>query len=101
MQMPNGTGKTTTLALLSAALSGLARDGQWNEATVKSLQKREADSGPGSFEVRLLLNDRRVTVIMTFDFELGQDSYKTTRGARQVDGFDPPAEFRRFLNEDF
>jgi hypothetical protein len=59
------------------------------------------DSGPGSFEVRLLLNGRRVTVVMTFDFETGRVYYKTTRGSGQVDGFDPPAEFRRFMNDEF
>lgn len=101
VQMPNGTGKTTTLALLRAALSGAARDGNWDQEKIKEFQKKGNGGNDGAFEVRLLLNDRRVTIVLNFDFENGRVYYKTTRGPGQVDGFDPPVEFRRFLNENF
>lgn len=101
IQMPNGTGKTTTLLLLRAALSGAAQDRTWERERIKELQKKESTSQTGLFEVRLLLNARRATIIMNFDFENGRIYYKTTWGPGQQDGFNPPADFRRFLNENF
>ena len=101
VQMPNGTGKTTTLSLLRAALSGSADKHFWPRARVLTFQKREKKDPYGFFELRLLLNDQRVTIILEFDFGIGQVNYKTTRGDGQSNDFDPPAEFRRFMNEDF
>ncbi len=102
IQMPNGTGKTTTLSLLRAALSGAAYGELWDRDSVREFQKKNSGSAAtGSFEVRLLLNNRRATVIMDFDFEHGRVSYKTTYGPGQRSGFHPPAEFRRFMNPNF
>jgi len=101
IQMPNGTGKTTTLSLLRAALSGSATNEQWSRARVMEFQKRGGSDPSGLFELRLLLNDKRVTIILDFDFEYGRIYYKTTRAHGQIEGFDPPADFRRFMNEDF
>jgi len=101
IQMPNGTGKTTTLSLLRAALSGSAAKGTWDRARIKEFQKKDSDEPGGTFELRLALNGKRVTIIMEFDFEYGRVYYKTTRGHGQVEGFDPPIEFKRFMNEDF
>jgi DNA sulfur modification protein DndD len=101
IQMPNGTGKTTTLQLLRAAISGSAAADRWSPSAVKELKKRGSDNSHGSFVLRLLLDRRRVTVIMAFDFEAGKISYKTTRGHGQVNGFDPPHDFRRFMNDNF
>jgi DNA sulfur modification protein DndD len=101
IQMPNGTGKTTTLDLLRAALSGSAQDGKWDALRVREYQKKGSANSDGVFEVRLLLNDKRVTIIMYFDFENGTIHYKTTRGSGQEDGFDPPGDFKRFLNDNF
>ena len=72
IQMPNGTGKTTALALLRAALSGAAIDQGWDRHTISEFRKRNSDQPDGLFEVRLLLNDRRATVVMVFDFENGR-----------------------------
>ena len=101
IQMPNGTGKTTTLDLLRAALSGAAREGAWSSARVMEFQKRDNPSSIGTFELRLLLDKRRVTIIMEFDFENGYVSYKTTEGHGQRKKFDPPPKFLRFMREDF
>ncbi len=101
VQMPNGTGKTTTLSLLRAALSGSADKHAWPRSRVLTYQKRDNPDSEGLFELRLLLNDQRVTIILEFDFDTGRIYYKTTRGHGQVDGFDPPMEFLRFMNEDF
>ena len=34
-------------------------------------------------------------------FENGRVSYKTTHGPGRRDGFHPPSDFRRFMNENF
>jgi len=102
IQMPNGTGKTTTLSLLRAALSGAVLREEWDQATINEFRKK--GNGPntvGTFEVRLVLNNRRATILMYFDFENGRVSYKTTYGQGQQVGFHPPGDFRRFLNPNF
>ena len=101
IQMPNGTGKTTTLTLLRAALSGAAAQDAWDRNAVRDFQKRDQTVSRGTFSLRLLLNEKLVTIIMEFDFENGTVRYRTTRGIGQVEGFDPPIEFRRFMNEEF
>ena len=101
IQMPNGTGKTTTLSLLRAALSGSADKESWPKDKIRTFQKRENPEINGTFELRLLLNQNRVTILLKFDFFSGRVHYKTTRGDGQVEGFRPPVEFRRFMNEEF
>jgi len=99
IQMPNGTGKTTTLTLLRAALSGAAAD--WDAQTVRSMSKKGNDRGAGKFELALAENGKRITVLMTFDFESGDIQYRTTWGSGQEIGFNPPRSLARFMNEDF
>ena len=105
IQMPNGTGKTTTLSLLRMALSGAADQDALNRMQIgmqiAEFQKREDPLPSGLFELRLLLNEQRVTINMEFDFDNDRIYYKTTRGDGQDKGFNPPMEFRRFMNEDF
>ena len=101
VQMPNGTGKTTTLELLRVALSGSAAEEKWDRAKIREYQKKNNERSDGLFEVRLLLNDRRVTIRMEFDFENERIYYKTTHTAGQRNGFHPPSDFRRFMNENF
>ena len=101
VQMPNGTGKTTTLSLLRAALSGAAVDPGWDRQMVAEFRKRNTESTDGFFEVRLLLNDRRATIVMNFDFENDRVTYGTTHGPGKREGFHPPSDFRRFMNENF
>lgn len=101
IQMPNGTGKTTTLTLLRAALSGSLVKQGWNQHQISEFRKKNSDVQDGIFEVRLLLNDRRATIVLAFNFESSRVSYKTTYGLGHRDGFHPPSEFRRFMNENF
>lgn len=101
VQMPNGTGKTTTLELLRAALSGSADNNKVVSDQVREFRKRDSGRNDGFFEVRLLFNEHLVTIRMVFDFENGRITYKTTRGEGQQDGFQPPRGFGRFLNENF
>ena len=58
IQMPNGTGKTTTLSLLRAALSGAAENGSWIQKQVRDLQKRDDTDTGGLFELRLAVNEK-------------------------------------------
>ena len=100
IQMPNGTGKTTTLELLRAALSGNL-EGREESADVGRFRKKDSASDHGTFEVRLQLDDKPLTVTLEFDFVLGRVDYKTTWGSGQEHGFRPPRPLRRFMNEDF
>ena len=97
VQMPTGTGKTTTLSLLRAALSGAGLG--WSTAKVREMGKRDALEG--LFELRLAVNESRITIVMKFDFEAGRVDYRTTRGRGQQHGFNPPQELIRFMNEQF
>ena len=99
IQMPNGTGKTTTLSLLRASLSGGGEDRSWDPARVREYRKKGSASATGMFTLRLTLNGRRLTVAMEFDFEAGRIGFRTTYGSGQESGFRPPLELRRFMSE--
>ena len=100
IQMPNGTGKTTTLELLRAALSGSAADGQWDKEKICSLAKR-GNAGKGLFELVLLHNRRRLTIVMVFDFEEGTVRYTHHPRSGKKDGFHPPIGLAKFLHAEF
>lgn len=103
IQMPNGTGKTTTLQLLRAAMSGQADNSGWSEDHVREFQKRDRVVDEGRFELYLLHDDRRLTIILEFDFQEGKVSYKTTyadAGGQSV-GFHPPRGLQTFFTPDF
>ncbi|MDE0534636.1 MAG: hypothetical protein OXI01_24775 [Albidovulum sp.] len=101
VQMPNGTGKTTTLSLLRAALSGAVDGGAWGRSQIKEMQKKDGGLADGRFELRLSVNGKPMTIIMEFDFSTARIRYKTTWSSGQEEGFNPPFEFRRFMNDDF
>ena len=100
LQMPNGTGKTTTLQLLRAALSG---EGVWG-ADPSEIQRFSKKGGveSGTFQVRLLHDGRPLTVTLTFDFEIGEVRYMTTLPSSGLQaGFHPPRELRQFFRSAF
>ena len=100
IQMPNGTGKTTTLELLRAALSGEGRG--WSGESV--FQYRGPDQPEdGLFRLKLSVDSRSLVIEMQFDFISAKVSYTTISpmvGGRH-DGWAPPPEVRRFLHKDF
>ena len=98
LQMPNGTGKTTTLKLLRAALSGSAS--RWSPQSIRDMQK-SYETSRGSFQVAVLHNNQRVTFTIKFDFEEPSVEYSTTIPNGNRKGFEPPRELTRFLNESF
>ena len=97
IQMPNGTGKTTTLELLRAALSGSLEE----SVTVGEFRKPGTGNGHGEFALRLEHDGRQLTLLLEFDFNTDRVTYKTTWQEGQELGFRPPQRLRRFLNENF
>ena len=97
IQMPNGTGKTTTLELLRAALSGSLQ----GASDIGRFRKKDLEDEYGKFETRLQLDGRPLTMTLEFDFGLGVVDYKTTWASGQEREFAPPAPLHRFMNEAF
>lgn len=106
IQMPNGTGKTTTLELLRAALSGDALTGkgsaqEWDADKVQSYKKRNSQSSRGRFQVILICDTRRLTITMDFDFDDGIVRYSTTLPSGNREGFHPPRDVMKFFEANF
>jgi len=102
IQMPNGTGKTTTLNLLRGTLSGAFEDRSvWSKDKIRQLQKRDFDDDTGHFQVDLLVEEKRLTITVHFDFGEGLASFKTSYGSGQKTGFQPPVIVQRFLRSGF
>lgn len=101
IQMPNGTGKTTTLELIKATLSNSAAD--WSAEQIRSFRRRLDKRSEGQFTVRILINGRPLTFELTLDFENGSARYRTTNlgsGGIAI-GWTPPPEAHRFLSTEF
>jgi len=102
IQMPNGTGKTTTLKLLRGTLSGDFEDAaKWTKEKIRQLQRKDFQDDSGRFRVDLLIGERRLTLIVEFDFGEGTAKYKTSYGSGQKNGFNPPSVVQRFLRSGF
>lgn len=101
IQMPNGTGKTTTLELLNATLSGEARS--WDHERVLEFRRPGEDHGSGTFAVSLRVDGRLLTIELTLDFESGTVRYRTSNpgSGGLEDGYRPTAAVRRFLSPGF
>ncbi len=84
IQMPNGTGKTTTMKLIRAVLSG-------QKFTPGDVREFRADDevADGGFELGLLINDKQYRLILTLDFNSGDFSYWTSRTKERGGGVDP------------
>jgi len=59
VQMPNGTGKTTTLTMLRAALSGSAKE--WNSEKIRTLRRSSGAAKSGQFVVKIAVNNNPLT----------------------------------------
>ena len=101
IQMPNGTGKTTTLELLNATLSGSASG--WDHARVRSYRRSGDQATKGRFCVTLLLNGKPLSIELVLDYETGDASYLSTSpgsGGVERRWYVPPAA-HRFLTPEF
>ena len=99
VQMPNGTGKTTTLELLRASLSGEAAT--WPPDQVREFIPYGQNGGNGTFLLKLIVNKKPLTFELVLDFEKGLARYRTTIGSGVTKGHNPPAALRRFMRADF
>jgi len=99
LQMPNGTGKTTTLELIRAALDGSAA--QWNADRVRSFRRALSDDLHGEFCIRLAVDQEPLTFTLKLDFDAGRASYTTQFRSRNVEHHEPPAQATRFLRSEF
>jgi DNA sulfur modification protein DndD len=108
MQMPNGTGKTTTLRLIRAALSGSPLSENWSPAEIKMFKPYHhmlPENMAGEFRLAIKCETEHgtseLTFILEFDWTTDAYSFKTKdrNGTRQ--GYDPPAELRRLLKKEF
>lgn len=99
IQMPNGTGKTTTLTCLRAAMDGSAES--WEAPRVMEFRRKD---GPdeGRFLAHLRVNDsQKVIFELNFNFEHGVVTYQTAAGSKNQSGYCPPPEVRRYLDPRF
>ena len=98
LQMPNGTGKTTTMRLFRNALTGIAP----SDYDIRSLKADDAVED-GSFEVALKIDDEQWLVEMHFDFSTSQCSFSTVSigdhtGGKES-GYRLPLQLRETLDK--
>lgn len=101
VQMPNGTGKTTTLALLKATLTGEAR--LWTPQQVAELRHPTQKTDSGRFTVELTIDGKPLRIELVCAFDEGVASFNTV--SPEMGGFNkdwaPPPAVRRFLTTRF
>lgn len=96
IQMPNGTGKTTTMSLLRATLTGV-------ELPAKTVRELRADDNveTGFFEARLLVDGKSYRLQLELDFRDGSASYWTVqereRGGGREEGRNLPLDLQGLL----
>ncbi len=100
IQMPNGTGKTTTLELLNAALSGSAQS--WLPDRVRSYQ-RAHEGTVGRFKANLIADGKPLSMELLLDYGTGQASYRSTSpgSGGVVPTYRVPPHLDRFFTPEF
>ncbi|HEX6037785.1 AAA family ATPase [Longimicrobium sp.] len=100
IQMPNGTGKTTTMALFRAVLAGEPLPG----SVVRNFRPDE-ETENGRFELRLLIDGRPVRLELRLNYQSGEATYWTTRAALTAGGVEEgrilPDELGRLITPEF
>ncbi|MDJ0601712.1 MAG: AAA family ATPase [Crocosphaera sp.] len=106
IQMPNGTGKTTILNLIRAALTG--KVSQWTKEDIKSYRRHGDNHPQGSFILNLQVDDELLTFKLMFNFEEGivdsRPSYSDSEFDKSggITDYDKlPINIRRFLDPKF
>lgn len=103
IMMPNGTGKTTTLALIRAVFSGSAVT--WRGAEVRTFRPAFGDAAEGSFYLKVQFDQEIYHYILHLDYEEGRAWYETS-SAMMEGGYEEgrrlPYSLRDiFRNEEF
>lgn len=106
IQMPNGTGKTTTMDLIRTVLIGQDLDNnEEDELTVSNLEPKEFDAIEGSFEADFESQGDQFTFRLELDYETGEHQYRTIRpsevGGGDMLGHSLPTQLRTVINESF
>jgi len=103
IQMPNGTGKTTTMDLIRTVLIGQDLDN--NKVTVSNLEPKEFEAIEGSFEADFESQGDQFTFRLELDYETGEHQYRTIRpsevGGGDMLGHSLPTQLRTVINESF
>lgn len=101
IMMPNGVGKTTTLILLRAILSGNAKN--WSKEKVESFKPENHDISNGYFKLDLNLDNEHYSIKLIFDYDNGVANYQTSRVSAGgiSDGYNIKEEAQRVLTEGF
>ncbi|HEX7894942.1 MAG TPA: hypothetical protein VF447_12175, partial [Terriglobales bacterium] len=98
--MPNGTGKTTTMALFRAAFSGEILTPEF----VRGLRAAD-DIDNGLFEVRLSIDGKPFRIQLRLNFKEGSHQYWTARSEVRSGGLEEglslPTDLKRLLTADF
>ncbi|WP_088892401.1 AAA family ATPase [Leptolyngbya ohadii] len=101
IQMPNGTGKTTTLTMIRAAMTGKAHE--WSSDKIRGLRRPGESHSEGKFILHLRVDDQPLTFELTLNFDTGKAEYRTTSvGSGGIKpGWEPPPQVKRFLDSRF
>lgn len=101
VQMPNGTGKTTTMDLIRTTLLGKDLD----EEEVRSYQPTNFDAVDGTFEIDFEFNGDVFTLRLELDYEYGNYAYRRIRPQRVAGGDIPehrlPHQLENVMTEEF
>jgi hypothetical protein len=101
VQMPNGTGKTTTMNLIRTVLLGREMD----QDEVRSYQPSDFDAIEGAFEIDLASSGEPFTLRLELDYEVGDHSYRHIKpqevGGGDMAGHFLPNELNNIITESF
>ena len=114
IQMPNGTGKTTYLELIQAALTGSLIDNNVDGKTIGKYYNSTTKATKGLFELFAEWNSKKITFRMEFSFDIEACKNKSDINKSKVkystdsalgggynDGYKPPREIRRMITPGF
>ncbi len=101
IMMPNGTGKTTTLHLIRAVLSGQAE--RWRDWEVRSYRPSDLDISEGRFVLRISFDGDIYVYVLHLNYEEGRAWYET--GSAMLSGGlergrSLPRQMRRVLEKE-
>jgi len=104
LQMPNGTGKTTMIKLLSGTLTGEIEN--WTPNETKEFMGKSNDTNTGEFRLELSIEEsnkhaKNISFLVRFDFEHGITELFTTRNVESglEKGHLPPPSLRQFISQ--
>jgi DNA sulfur modification protein DndD len=100
VQMPNGTGKTTTMALFRAVLA----EEELTPETVAGFRPTD-ETERGEFELKLLVGGQLHRLFLRLNYEDGTATYWTSRAELSGGGFEEglnlPRELKNLISPDF